>query len=94
MRSPNRTARDGQDPAPIQRKSLSTIMEPLEELNANQAPRHPVACMQGAFEESIVETTEDTDSQYALGPTEKVDSATRRRILLEQEESEDTSTLR
>ena len=94
MRSPNRTARDGQDSAPVQRKSLSTIMEPLEDMNANQAPTHPVACMQGAFEESILETTEETDSQYALGPSANVDSATRRRILLEQEDNEDTHAAR
>ncbi|KAI9722669.1 MAG: hypothetical protein M1812_001600 [Candelaria pacifica] len=77
---------------------LSSIMEPEDENDASamvpQAPIHPVPSMQGAFEESMMEMTNDPDAQSSKVESEKVDSATRRRILLEQEHNEDTHAAR
>ena len=56
----------------------------------NQPPQHPVATMQGAFEESMMETMAEMadpelDSRYS-----KADSVSRRKMLLEQEKYERT----
>ncbi|KAI9795576.1 MAG: hypothetical protein M1835_005488 [Candelina submexicana] len=73
-------------------------MEPEDENDASammpQAPIHPVPSMQGAFEESMMEMTNDPDAQSSKVESEKVDSATRRKILLEQEHNEDTHAAR
>ncbi|MCJ1309690.1 hypothetical protein MMC25_003350 [Agyrium rufum] len=55
-----------------------------------QTPQHPVPTMQGAFEESMIETMTDVpepevDKRYATA-----DSATRRKMLLEQKEYQRT----
>ena len=53
-----------------------------------QAPQHPIPTMQGAFEESMMETLQDSDTvskEYA-----KADALTRRRMLLEAPEYERT----
>jgi hypothetical protein len=59
----------------------------LEMLPA-QAPQHPIPTMQGAFEESMLETLQDNDGvakEYA-----KADSLARRRMLLESQTYERT----
>ena len=56
----------------------------------DKPPVHPVPTMQGAFEESMLETmneSEDPDSQDRFS---KVDSVSRRKMLLEQEQYERT----
>ena len=87
MRAPS----SGRHSASSQRKSLATILEPQDEQSHSGAPTHPVSCMQGAFEESILEMSEQRPDDRA---SPKVDSATRRRILLEQRENEDTHAAR
>lgn len=76
--------------------TLMSIREPEgdadddSESMADKPPIHPVPCMQGAFEESMIETTNDASGQSSKVQSEKIDSATRRRILLEQEANEET----
>ena len=56
----------------------------------DKPPVHPVPTMQGAFEESMLETmngSEDSDSQDRYS---KADSVSRRKMLLEQDEYERT----
>ncbi|KAI9810831.1 MAG: hypothetical protein M1827_006038 [Pycnora praestabilis] len=79
---------------------LSSIMEPTDDEDPQAVPMefeppvHPMPCMQGAFEESMMEMTNDVEAQSSKVDSEKLDSATRRRILLEQEHSEDTHAAR
>jgi hypothetical protein len=79
--------------------TLSMILDedeaPVEmERKPDAPPQHPVACMQGAFEESMIETTIEMGAESSKVHSEKIDSATRRRILLEQEENEETHAAR
>lgn len=69
-----------------QRDDESEPGSPME----HQPPQHPVPTMQGAFEESMMETMAemaepDLDSRYS-----KADSISRRKMLLEQEKYERT----
>ncbi|KAI9760788.1 MAG: hypothetical protein M4579_001418 [Chaenotheca gracillima] len=71
--------------------SLRTLqLDGDESETSASAPIHPIACMQGAFEESMIETTKDPEAQSSKVLSEKVDSATRRGILLEQGKHEET----
>ena len=47
-----------------------------------QAPQHPIPAMQGAFEESMLETLQDADG--STKDLSKIDAVGRRRMLLEQ----------
>ena len=97
VRHSSRPTADGQDER-IRRKALSTILEPQDPPSEPpplpKAPAHPVACMQGAFEESMAEMADPSAAQAQSITSEKVDSATRRRILLEQAACEDTHAAR
>ncbi|KAI9823592.1 MAG: hypothetical protein M1832_002373 [Thelocarpon impressellum] len=93
-RHSNRTVGVDGDESTLQRKSLSTILEPQDEQNGPQPPQHPVECMQGAFEESMAEMMDPPEPPSSRAQSEKVDSATRRRILLEQATCEDTHAAR
>ncbi|KAL9131664.1 MAG: hypothetical protein Q9217_000475 [Psora testacea] len=53
-------------------------------------PVHPVPTMQGAFEESMAETMNGEDEDKSPNRYSKADSATRRKMLLEQEQYERT----
>ena len=65
-------------------------METASESDFDTAPPvHPVPTMQGAFEESMNETMND-DEPEVPDRYSKADSATRRRMLLEQQEYERT----
>ena len=65
-------------------------MESASESDFDTAPPvHPVPTMQGAFEESMNETMND-DEPEVPDRYSKADSATRRRMLLEQQEYERT----
>ncbi|EDO03780.1 hypothetical protein SS1G_06261 [Sclerotinia sclerotiorum 1980 UF-70] len=52
-------------------------------------PKHPINSMQGAFAESMEEASDTTRTAPKIG-----DAATRRKILIEQDVSEDTHSLR
>ncbi|KAI9648091.1 hypothetical protein NHQ30_002720 [Ciborinia camelliae] len=53
------------------------------------APKHPIISMQGAFAESMEEASDTTRTEPKLE-----DAATRRKILIEQDVTEDTHSLR
>ncbi|KAI9872200.1 MAG: hypothetical protein M1830_001920 [Pleopsidium flavum] len=57
---------------------------------ADQPPVHPVPTMQGAFEESMMETLNEDSGRYSEERAAKVDSLTRRKLLLEQAEYQRT----
>ena len=83
----------------MQGHSLHMVLDDEEasaemERKPNGPPLHPVDCMQGAFEESMIETTNEMGSESSKVYSEKIDSATRRRILLEQAENEETHAAR
>ena len=59
---------------------------PLGEL-AKQAPQHPITTMQGAFEESMLETMTEDDLEPVLS---RKDSVYRRKVLLERPQYERT----
>jgi hypothetical protein len=52
-----------------------------------QVPTHPIASMQGAFAESMLQSSENSTPDPRIKP---VDAATRRQILLDQDASEET----
>jgi len=53
-------------------------------------PQHPVPTMQGAFEESMMETMAEADQPEVDNRYSKADSISRRKMLLEQEKYERT----
>ncbi|MCJ1281874.1 hypothetical protein MMC26_001197 [Xylographa opegraphella] len=55
-----------------------------------QPPQHPVPTMQGAFEESMMETMTEVDEPELDNRFSKADSVSRRKMLLEQEKYERT----
>jgi hypothetical protein len=62
-------------------------LEPTPSLVAELAssyPAHPIAQLQGPFEESIVETSDNTENTWAV----EIDAQERRRDLLENEQYE------
>lgn len=59
---------------------LDHSLSPLT-LNPQQPPRHPISCMQGAFEESIMEYTAESFGYIK----DRLDSHARRQHLLEEE---------
>ncbi len=66
------------------------VEEDHESPMAEQPPIHPVPTMQGAFEESMMETLNGVNGQWSEERAAKVDSVTRRKLLLEQVEYERT----
>ncbi|KAI9792984.1 MAG: hypothetical protein M1833_000971 [Piccolia ochrophora] len=74
----------------FQRKALSTVIEPESEDDSFNVPAHPVPGMQGAFEESMVETEREQGGSSRKPMVGKADPATRRRVLLEQRDHEET----
>ncbi|KAI9673985.1 MAG: hypothetical protein M1817_002191 [Caeruleum heppii] len=94
LRSLNSSSGSGDDGALLKKKTLSTILEPLDEQDVANAPSHPIACMQGALEESMIESTAGAERHLVDPSQEQIDSATRRRVLLEQEEYEETHAAR
>lgn len=63
----------------------------LDDEVADQPPAHPVQSMQAAFEESILESTEDAESTES---STKPDAESRRQKLLEQKYYDDSWTTR
>ena len=63
---------------------------PPESLMDSQAPQHPVPAMQGAFEESMMETMAEMEDSEPDNRYSKADSISRRKMLLEQEKYERT----
>lgn len=61
-----------------------------EGLRNDHPPIHPVPTMQGAFEESMMETLNDIDDSSPSDRYSRADSVIRRKMLLEQEEYERT----
>lgn len=64
-----------------------------EIITLEQTPVHPVAFMQGAFEESILESAEQNGSQDEI-KQDKADPITRRKRLLDEDEKDDRNTSR
>ena len=56
----------------------------------SQVPQHPVPAMQGAFEESMMETMAEVEDPEPDNRYSKADSISRRKMLLEQEKYERT----
>ena len=56
----------------------------------DRPPVHPVPTMQGAFEESMMETMNEIDESPTSDRYSKADSVSRRKMLLEQEDYERT----
>ena len=56
----------------------------------NQPPAHPVPTMQGAFEESMMETMTEVEEPEANNRYSTADSMSRRKMLLEQDKYERT----
>ncbi|KAI9803867.1 MAG: hypothetical protein M1825_001747 [Sarcosagium campestre] len=73
----------------FQRKVLSAVMEPDTEDDFG-LPAHPISGMQGAFEESMAETSLGAEKRLSKYRGGIKDSVTRRRVLLEQEVDEET----
>ena len=66
-------------------------METTSESDVDEGPPvHPVPTMQGAFEESMIETMNENDEEEPADRYSKADSVTRRKMLLEQEQYERT----
>lgn len=61
----------------------------VKEIANAMVPKHPIGSMQGAFAESMQEASNTTRTALKIG-----DAATRRKILIEQDLSEDTHNLR
>lgn len=61
-----------------------------EGLRDDHPPIHPVPTMQGAFEESMMETLNDIDDSCPSDRYSRADSVSRRKMLLEQGEYERT----
>lgn len=78
-------ARPLADNAPVaNEKQSEPISAPDTEILSNPYPSHPVAQLQGPFEESIVETTNGSGTKWVV----EIDAQTRRRDLLENDEYE------
>ena len=60
------------------------------EMVDEKPPAHPVPTMQGAFEESMLETMNELEEPESIDRFSKADSVSRRKILLEQEQYERT----
>ncbi|KAL8946666.1 MAG: hypothetical protein Q9222_006969, partial [Ikaeria aurantiellina] len=63
--------------------------ESLSDVDA-RPPEHPVPQMQGAFEESMMETLNETEESESQDRMSTVDSVSRRKMLLEQDEYQRT----
>lgn len=75
-------------------KRLTTIAETQDDQPHDRAPRHPIPSLQDAFDESLVDHQHRTEGQWPATARAKVDSATRRRRLLQEAEHEDTHAAR
>lgn len=79
---------------PLEAKRLTTILEAQDERVPRETPRHPIRNLQGALEESLVENADLRRARWPSMPSEMVDSATRRRMLLQQLELDGVYTTR
>jgi hypothetical protein len=66
------------------RKRPESSLPPVIEDEPSSYPSHPIAQLQGPFEESIVETTKGAAKDWVV----EIDAQTRRRDLLENDEYE------
>lgn len=82
------------DDRPLEAKRLTTILEAQDERVPRETPRHPIRALQGALEESLIENADPRKARWPAMPSETVDSATRRRILLQQLESDEAYVTR
>ena len=73
---------------PLEAKRLTTILEAQDERVPRETPRHPVRSLQGALEESLVENADPRKARWPAMPSAVVDSATRRRLLLQHLDSD------
>ena len=81
--------REGNWPPPLTMSAIDVESDHDDEMDG-RPPVHPVPTMQGAFEESMMETLNETDQ---LDPSDRysiADSVSRRKMLLEQAEYERT----
>ena len=69
------------------------LEEELDIITLDHPPVHPVALMQGAFEESILESTEQNSSQEEA-KQDKADPVARRKKLLDVDEKDESNTSR
>lgn len=79
---------------PLEAKRLTTILEAQDERVPRETPRHPVRNLQGALEESLVENADPRKARWPAMPSAMVDSATRRRLLLQHLDSDAAYTTR
>ena len=70
-------------------KRLTTIAEAQDERMQRETPRHPIRGLQGALEEALRENADPNHARWCRMPSERLDSASRRRMLLQQVEHED-----
>lgn len=83
------TPADGKWLAPVRLSGVDVDGESDDEMDG-KPPVHPVPTMQGAFEESMKETLNDSDEPDPSDRYSTADSISRRKMLLEQEEYERT----
>ncbi|KAK5139148.1 hypothetical protein LTR04_003848, partial [Oleoguttula sp. CCFEE 6159] len=69
---------------------LENGQDELETVTLEHPPIHPVACMQGAFEESITDSTEDANAHQP----DKTSSEIKRMKLLKEDHYDETTTSR
>jgi hypothetical protein len=82
------------DDCPQEAKRLTTILEAQDERLPRETPRHPIRKLQGALEESLVENADPQKGRWPAVPSQMVDSATRRRILLQQIDADEAYVTR
>ncbi len=78
---------------PLENEWHSSIMSDADsevDCEMDKPPVHPVPTMQGAFEESMLETMSETEDPDPQDRYSKADSVSRRKMLLEQDEYERT----
>lgn len=78
---------------PLENEWHSSIMSDADsevDREMDKPPVHPVPTMQGAFEESMLETMSETEDPDPQDRYSKADSVSRRKMLLEQDEYERT----
>lgn len=82
------------DERPLEAKRLTTILEAQDERVPRETPRHPIRSLQGALEESLIENSDPRKARWPALPSQMVDSTTRRRMLLQQIESDEAYVTR
>ncbi len=82
------------DDRPLEAKRLTTILEAQDERVPKETPRHPIRSFQGPLEESLIENANPRKARWPSMPSQLIDSATRRRMLLQHLGSDETYTTR